>query len=1517
MGGGGKGSGNAGPSSAGNAGEAYQLTGKADQFVPTFDNQQRHYKEFRKRCEVYKKKMEIANRSQETIFNIVTLLTGKAWDLIDDIGMEVLQGDQGYTRVFERLDRGFKFDALTELPEDFEHFFVRLHRAPGETLQDYASNYARAERQLRVTHQVELPEKVKAWWFLRNSGISREQRQLILTHVGSDNMTVEATQKALYFIIGQDARMEYKQRGKTDVYHQDEDPYYEDDGGWDYNEDTVYYNDAGGTDGDAPWPDQGQDYYDEGEDQDPNTEVFDVEEFDEIYASYADAKAKLNAMRTSRGFFPVVALVDKGAGRSSSPGGKAGGKTRGKPKGKGKGKGKQLPKGSTAKQRGQAAIGGRQVCLRCGQSGHWARNCPNGSSDPKKRRIGDGDGDEVMMVAEVFAMDQDDMNEEEPVSHATQDGGASSVLGSFHSVRRYLLFLLEQGYDLNKIETFYCAKGFRYGNSETERATTCILLPAVLGGKRVKVLTYFIDGTAPILFGRPLLKKLGIAVDYGNSTMRWPGCPWRRLPLGPKGEHLLDLVEDKAMLFEESEADAIYMPDDFETHIDYQNPLSLDAVFTLTEATEPHVKFVENNGNRETASGHDDATVDHDGPRAKTPDSRTHPDRELPGTDEANHNVPNANHNKPNEIYHNKPDEIYHNKPDEIYHNKPDEIYHNKPDEIYHNKPDEIYHNKPDEIYRNKPDEGGHKNGAANIYLEGGPVKTLSRGKLHSLILSATEASKRQRRMLHQAGRVGGDKKLIWEVFAGQGLTAKEANDRGAQVEVFSKKAGWDFTKAKDRKKFLRKLHEELPDEILMSPPSKLWAPSLEAKVIDHAGNQNELFKKRREDHDVILTFAALVYEVQRRGGRHAHLEHPWTSRAWLTKAFKRLAGYVTKVDQCQYGLCIPDVNGTRSPVQRTTCFMTTKATLHEELGKTCPGKHKHVVEHEATTEDLKEFPPKLAAKLAELMVKECADDVFAETDEADAEHEAQTEPKEPNTKDETIESNRRLRARVGNQAMNYITRLHKNLGHPSSRVLLRMLEEVQATDAVKEAAKNYICPLCYERRPPAGVPPAAGLPARHFNDRVLADSAWVDTKDGRKCVLTLMCQATRYVAVRVLHSEKSTEFVKGIERSWVKHFGPPKYLRVDEAKGWSSQFVREWCADHNVTIEVAPAEAHSWLGACERRHQVVRRALELYMDEKGERTVKTLAEAAIYIPSQVNNLSFVKGFTPHQWLMGRSPMQATSLTADFFNPGHEAMDENTDFAALERRRFAARQAFIKADTDAKLRRAMNQNFRESVDKTPAVGQRCWFWRVQGTGILQKNKWRGPARVVAHEHNDDGKLVVVWVTHGTHLIRCSPGQVRPMVEQAGSAPVADPAAALADLQDLKARSTTQFKDFYDGGDPVMDDMFQDGPQLDTLTTRMLEWIRCLVLCSCTSVMLRNVLLLFGAALFPRSRTPKIRRMPRPPARPLPSVRVPCRRLCHRRLSQLLPPPRWGCLPVTLMCRCRWMMTTSRWKRSSL
>ena len=144
--------------------------------------------------------------------------------------------------------------------------------------------------------------------------------------------------------------------------------------------------------------------------------------------------------------------------------------------------------------------------------------------------------------------------------------------------------------------------------------------------------------------------------------------------------------------------------------------------------------------------------------------------------------------------------------------------------------------------------------------------------------------------------------------------------------------------------------------------------------------------------------------------------------------------------------------------------------------------------------------------------------------------------------------------------------------------------------------------------------------------------------------------------------------------------------------------------------------------------------------------------------------MSFTRGFSPAQWVPGRTPAQELSLSHELFNPGVDSMDSQTDFARIQQKRLDAATSFLKADTDAKLRRAMTQKFYESKD-TVAIGQRCWYWRIQGSGHLQKSKWRGPARCVASEFSQDGeKIVVLWLVHGTSLLRCAPQHVRPMVE---------------------------------------------------------------------------------------------------------------------------------------------------------
>ena len=285
-------------------------------------------------------------------------------------------------------------------------------------------------------------------------------------------------------------------------------------------------------------------------------------------------------------------------------------------------------------------------------------------------------------------------------------------------------------------------------------------------------------------------------------------------------------------------------------------------------------------------------------------------------------------------------------------------------------------------------------------------------------------------------------------------------------------------------------------------------------------------------------------------------------------------------------------------------------------------------------------------------------------------------------------------------------------------------------------------------------------------------------------------------MALRILKSETSKDLLKGLERAWTKHYGVPEIIRIDEAKGWSAALVRDWCSDHGVELEIAPAHPPTtFLGAVERRHQVVRRALELFMEDQNDRSRQ----------------STVKGFSPAQWVLGKTPASALGLTADMFDPAMpDGEDSASLFAANQNKRTAAQIAFLKADSDLHLRRVMNQNFRENPAATPQVGQKVFYWRIQGTNIFQKNRWRGPARVVAVESNDSHKPVVLWLAHGTSLVRCAPHQVRPMVEDAGYNVPADPQAALADLQALRARGTTQFRDIaHNQPEPKVEDCMSD------------------------------------------------------------------------------------------------------------
>ena len=154
-----------------------------------------------------------------------------------------------------------------------------------------------------MVHKIELPEKIRAWWFLRRSGLTRDQRQL--TQLGDSNLTLDKAIKAMNFIIGQDSKVD----GASSRWNKGSTSYKtnaylaEDDEAW--CDDEVYlewddYEAEGNEvlDGDETY------YYDAENDTSPIDNAFNVDEYDDVFASYIDAKNHLNRMRTSRGFYP-------------------------------------------------------------------------------------------------------------------------------------------------------------------------------------------------------------------------------------------------------------------------------------------------------------------------------------------------------------------------------------------------------------------------------------------------------------------------------------------------------------------------------------------------------------------------------------------------------------------------------------------------------------------------------------------------------------------------------------------------------------------------------------------------------------------------------------------------------------------------------------------------------------------------------------------------------------------------------------------------------------------------------------------------------------------------------------------------------------------------------------------------------------------------------------------------------------------------------------------------------------
>jgi len=109
-----------------------------DNFISRFD------KEWRKRIQLYARRLAIQKRASEMGISVLSTLTGASWRQSEDLEVKDLEIADGLGRILDRLDAQWQYDAKIEMPEAFEKYFYKTYKAINQTMLDYCTESGQA-----------------------------------------------------------------------------------------------------------------------------------------------------------------------------------------------------------------------------------------------------------------------------------------------------------------------------------------------------------------------------------------------------------------------------------------------------------------------------------------------------------------------------------------------------------------------------------------------------------------------------------------------------------------------------------------------------------------------------------------------------------------------------------------------------------------------------------------------------------------------------------------------------------------------------------------------------------------------------------------------------------------------------------------------------------------------------------------------------------------------------------------------------------------------------------------------------------------------------------------------------------------------------------------------------------------------------------------------------------------------------------------------------------------------------